>query len=169
MARISNQLAKPEPRKRAKARRRRREVAVIKDVRAAVAERDGSCRLLGGPFGPCTAVSEWAHFGSHRRSATRGMDPEERHTSEGSLMLCGGPAGGHHHAYDKGSGDRRLQIDAVDPARGCDGPLRYEMGSIVYVEPELSSTISRAALARDGAGDFDFDFDDAEVFDGDDA
>lgn len=88
---------KPEPRRRVKARKNRHESAVKQSVRAQCVERDGYC--LVGPLtslGDCEGPSEWAHFHSHRRSKTRGQPAEERHTVEGSGMMCRR----HHKLYD---------------------------------------------------------------------
>lgn len=76
---------KSEPRKRAKGRKDRAEAAVKKIVRDAVTERDGYCRLAGPT---CEGPSEWAHLADHRRSKTRGLPPEIRHTTAGTVKLC---------------------------------------------------------------------------------
>lgn len=95
-------------------------------VRAECAARDGYCRLAGvARFPPCSGPSEWAHVGEHRRFKTRGMEPEARHTTAGSVMFCAD----HHHLYDA----NRLQITALTE-RQCDGPLRYELDGVVYEE-----------------------------------
>lgn len=75
-------------------------------IRAQVAERDGWCRVRRDGwtdailmvFGACNGASEWAHLGDKKRFKTRGLPPEERHTTAGSLMLCEK----HHDAYDEG-------------------------------------------------------------------
>jgi hypothetical protein len=122
---------KPEPRKRIKARAKRKEQAVAAKVRAKVDAADGRCRIgkFQDVFGVCGPRSEWAHFGEHKRFKTRGHDPEVRHTTAGSLMLCDV----HHYAYDKGTGDKRLQIEAVTED-DCDGPLIFTMGGRVRIE-----------------------------------
>ena len=112
---------KPEPYKRVKARRRRNESKVKKSVREQVDARDGYCLL--GPvrpmsfagYGLCEGPSEWAHIGPYRRSKTRGMAPERRHTTTGSAMLCQT----HHRAYDAHAFDIQPTTD-----RGMDGPFR---------------------------------------------
>lgn len=114
---------------KASARRRRAESAVVKVVRPQVADRDGYCRLfrfdeawrarLWAMFGRCSGPSEWAHFGAHRRSRTMGMAAAERHTPEGSLMLCTR----HHRDYDQ----NRLRVHALT-SQGCEGPLRFTGG-----------------------------------------
>ncbi len=121
-------------RKQIKARERRREHDVIQTVRPQCVARDGYCRLnvtdseehdlIVQFFGDCSGWSEWAHIGEKRRAHTRGMDPEDRHTTEDSLMLCKG----HHVAYDA----NKFRIEKVDPARGANGPLRVvnEIGEI---------------------------------------
>ena len=102
-------LAQPKPKTRA---------ALKRKVRAACVERDGDCRYERdrGP-GECWGPSEWAHFGEKKRFKTMRMNPVERHTLEGSLMLCKG----HHTAYDAGE----LTITATDPVKGANGPLVY--------------------------------------------
>lgn len=111
-------LAQPKgpTRKRLKARKDRAEGAVKKAVRAEVDERDGYCSLETDDYCWCDGPSEWAHWGDRKRFKTRGMAPELRHTTGGSLMLCRT----HHQAYDAGE----LEITA-DTDRGCDGPLTY--------------------------------------------
>jgi hypothetical protein len=65
----------------------------------------------------CDGASEWAHLEDKRRFKTVGMEPEERHTTGGSLMLCKS----HHVAYDR----HRIKITILSRA-GADGPLRFE-------------------------------------------
>ena len=128
------------PTKREKAKKDRAEAKVKKEVRAKVAARDGHCRLLQlcfnpyepHEFGDCASGSEWAHLVS--RAKTRKMAPELRHTTQTSVMLCGGPDGGHHYAHDKGTGEKKLKIEALTK-RGADGPLRFTLGKLVYEEP----------------------------------
>jgi hypothetical protein len=124
---------KPEPPRKVKARRGRLESKVAQAVRASVALRDGDCRLgdplLWDTFGECRGESEWAHLGKFRRFVTRGMPPERRHTSVGSLMLCTG----HHDRYD-GRAPRRIDIQALSSA-GADGRLVVKCGDRIYLEP----------------------------------
>ena len=94
---------KPQPRKRVKARRDRRERSVKKSVREETVERDGYCliatrlpRAIAVLLGPCGGASQWAHIGRHRRCFTRGMEPEQRHTTAGTGQMCEH----HHRAYD---------------------------------------------------------------------
>ena len=96
-------IPKPEPRKRIKARRDRRESAIAKAVRAACVERDGYCLIqsrvsarIAVLLGACAGASQWAHVERQRRCFTRGQQPETRHTTAGSGMLCDK----HHDAYD---------------------------------------------------------------------
>ncbi|MEY4385813.1 MAG: hypothetical protein RLY20_1096 [Verrucomicrobiota bacterium] len=112
---------KPEPRKRIKARQSRAEAAVKKAVRAQCVLRDGYClitsrlpRSLWSLLGPCAGDSQWAHIGRHRRCFTRGLAPEERHTTAGSGMLCDK----HHDAYDAHEFDFEL-----DEGIGMDGMI----------------------------------------------
>lgn len=131
---------KPEPRARTKRRKDRYEDAVARKVRDLVSDRDGYCRLARTAYdaslrtlvGGCSGPSEWAHL--LRRSKTRGMPAEDRHSSETSVMLCNrhhqGPAGYDGHAFD------------VRPltGRGADGPLRYvRRDGEFYDEPMIDS------------------------------
>ena len=124
----------PKPKRgssrRRKNKRRRDEKKVIIEVRPQVEDRDGYCRLAGvSALGPCDGASQWAHFGSNRRFATRGKPAVERHTKPGSLMLCDK----HHDDYDGAIGRSRMKIDALTEEL-CDGPLRFERAGLVYVE-----------------------------------
>lgn len=133
-------FSKGEPRKRTKARSVRREKAVKSDVRADCVARDGYCRLYRDDaesrtavvkiFGPCGGASEWAHVGDRKRAHTRGMDPEERHTTTGSMMLCGW----HHRTGPSAYDSNLMQIDELTPD-GCDGRLRFSKGDVVWEEP----------------------------------
>jgi hypothetical protein len=132
-------IFKPEPPRRASARRDREEGAVAAAVREAVEARDGHCRLAGQPytahavtgavtyaFGECGGPAEWAHLEGHRRFETRGMAPEERHTTGGSVMFCRA----HHHGYDAHRFAAEPQSD-----RGADGRLAFDDERTRYVEP----------------------------------
>lgn len=123
-------LQKPEPRARVKARKQRHAAKVVKSVRQQCMERDGYCRIGNWEDNPgdfhddalnsifCEGRSEWAHLGEKRRFRTRGLLPERRHTTQGSLMLCTE----HHQAYDA----RQLSITAMTDI-GADGPLKCEL------------------------------------------
>lgn len=120
-------------RKTAKGRKDRAEATVTKSVRAECVDRDGHCRL-GKAFRfitrdhlvqrqalwmhVCNEPSQWAHFGSKKRARTRGMAPEVRHTTAGSLMLCERA----HTEYDAGT----LMISALT-RKGCNGPLKFSL------------------------------------------
>jgi hypothetical protein len=108
-----------------KRRRDRLEAAVIEEVRAQCVARDGFCRWTGAGLGACAGPSEWAHFNEKKRFKTRGMDPRERHTTAGSLMMCRR----HHRLYDAG----RMQVEPLTE-RGADGRLRAECGEARYEE-----------------------------------
>jgi hypothetical protein len=105
----------PEPKKREKARGKRAEQKVEQAVRAACVLRDGDCRLQGSYVGYCGGESEWAHMPDKRRSKTRGQEPEVRHTTAGSLMLCSL----HHALLDT----HRMTIEAMTE-QGADSTLR---------------------------------------------
>ena len=119
-------------RKQLKARKVRREAAVKQDVRAACVSRDGFCRVVAALLNDYDVrprgESEWAHMHAKRRSKTRGQDPEERHTTADSLMLCRF----HHDAYD-GRTRPRLTIEALTD-RGADGPLQFTYRGKSYSE-----------------------------------
>ena len=119
----------PKPRLRATEKRanRRVEAKIKRQVRAACVERDHYCRL-GSRFwrddfmvntwtSDCDGESEWAHFDQYRRFKTRGKPAAERHTVQGSMMLCRK----HHTDYDSGE----LAITALSE-RGADGPLEFK-------------------------------------------
>lgn len=122
---------KPEPRKRTKGRQQRQAAKVVKSVRAQCVSRDGYCRIqqdwLRSPdpsplARECTHIafpSEWAHMHVKRRSQTRGLPPEIRHTTKDSLMLCS-----RHHAEYDNKAKPRLFITALT-RKGADGPLKF--------------------------------------------
>ena len=134
-------IPKGETRKRTKAREKRAERAVVQTIRPQVEQRDGYCRLYWLDstlrrrvtvfFGACHGRSEWAHFDEKKRFKTRGMDPVDRHTTAGSLMLCVY----HHDQYDEG----RLHIGAKTE-RGCDGNLVFERDGETFDEETAGLT-----------------------------
>jgi hypothetical protein len=118
-------IPKPEKRATSKGRAKRHEAAIIQQVRAACVARDGDCRL--GPiwdyFGSvCGGESEWAHMPTHRRSKTIGQPAEDRHCTEGSLMLCTR----HHAMLDQ----HHFDIIPIDSALGANGVLRIVQGPV---------------------------------------
>ena len=104
---------------RARRKKKRTESKHALKIRALVAERDGYCRVnqAGATFlvGDCKGVSEWAHLGDFRRFKTRGLPPEQRHTTGGSLMLCSF----HHASYDR---QKTMDIIGTD----ADQPLEFK-------------------------------------------
>ena len=103
---------------------------MIARERARTVARDGHCRLADTPgFGPCHIASEWAHLEGKRRYKTRGLPPEQRHSTAWSAMLCKW----HHDAYDA----HDIECEAVT-SRGANGPLRWsrETGGVTvsYLE-----------------------------------
>lgn len=114
---------------RAKAAKRKAESKVVADVRERVFRRDWRCRACaaGVPreYGMTFQEDQWAHLGNHRRFKTRGMAPEERHTTQGSMRLCDQ----HHHQYDH----HTLNIIMLTEA-GADGPVRFERDGQEFVE-----------------------------------
>ncbi len=113
---------KPGPTAKARAKRRRAEGPVARSVRAWCVDRDGTCRYWKDIFEACLVAvecrgpSEWAHLENQRRSRTRGLAPELRHTTAGTAMLCRS----HHRAYDAG----RLRIRFIT-GTGADGLIQW--------------------------------------------
>ena len=98
-------------------------------VRARTVDRDGYCRLRNLGLGPCSGPSEWAHYQGSRRFETRGLPPEERHTTAGTLQLCRS----HHARYD-GRAEPCVELEHSTERR-CDGPLRASAdGGATWVE-----------------------------------
>lgn len=116
---------KPGPTAKRIAKRRRAESPVAKQVRALCVERDGSCRYWKDVFESafvaveCDGPSEWAHLENMRRSKTRNMKPELRHTTAGTAMLCR-----KHHDRLDGRARPRLRLTMLTN-RGADGPLSW--------------------------------------------
>ena len=120
-------LAKPENRVTTKRRRLRVESKVKQKVRALCVDRDGDCRMAGISWHVCGGASAWAHLGDQKRARTRGMKPELRHTTAGSLMLCTTA----HQDYDQG----RMHIVLLS-RDGADRNLGFAMATgHVYIEP----------------------------------
>lgn len=107
---------KPGPTARARAKRRRAEAPVASGVRAQCVDRDGYCRFMG--LSPCAGPSQWMHLEEKKRARTRGMKPEERHTTSHSMMGCER----HHGLYDTG------QIQIAMTERGADAPINATYG-----------------------------------------
>lgn len=116
---------KPISRKRVKGRKVRRESLVKQQVRATVEARDGDCRLQHRGLGPCGGASEWAHLEDKRRCHTRGMAPEDRHTTQDSVMFCAT----HHRAYDR----HEITLDYRSD-KGADGPMEFARDGYLYRE-----------------------------------
>lgn len=127
-------FAKPVRRAAEKARGDREEARVVQRVRAACVERDGYCRLAWAtaiatcPIDECEGPSEWAHLEGHRRFETRGMEPDARHATTWTTMLCKR----HHESYDA----HDFYVEPIVDARGADGPLRLKIGTRCYREVE---------------------------------
>lgn len=113
------------PTARARKRKKRKDSKYALTIRALVADRDGYCRVrtAGAEFlvGECKGESEWAHFGEFKRFKTRGMAPELRHTTVGSLCLCAS----HHRALDS----YRMSATPLTD-NGCDGALEFFRGTL---------------------------------------
>ena len=125
MIRSSLNRRKPGPTARSRASRKRKDDAYALKIRAKCVERDGMCRYWMDTYErcfvaiECSGPSEWAHMRGSTRAETRGMAPENRHSTTTSLMLCRE----HHNFYD-GRRRPRLKIRPVTD-RGADGPLEY--------------------------------------------
>ncbi len=125
------------PTARYRAKRRRAEGPIAKKVRARCEYRDGYCRICEWENNPddthrgddgmdwlpyakdewSRGPSQWAHMRENSRAKTRGMEPEARHTTALSMMLCEF----HHDHYD-GRRRPRITIQALTEL-GADGPL----------------------------------------------
>lgn len=129
-------FAKPEKRSTTKRRKDRQETEVAGRVRETVEDRDKYCRLyvldaswreqIFNVVGACDGPSEWAHLRGHKRSETRGMAPELRHTTGGSVMFCRG-----HHVAE----ERNVMTVEAKTERGADGPLSFTVDGNTYTEP----------------------------------
>lgn len=124
-------------RKREKAKAGRLESNVITRVRVKVDLRDGHCRAgtreLRALLGSCGGPDEWAHLKGHQRWETRGLPPEERHTTGGSVKMCHR----HHQGLPNGYDRHGFTIEPVTD-RGADGPLRWvRRDGVSYQEPDL--------------------------------
>lgn len=129
---------KPGPTARARRAKAAKDRRLASAVRVEVDKRDGYCRIAnwednpddwhcgrltgdGFPADGCDGKSEWAHWDERKRFKTRGLPPEERHNTQGTLMLCTK----HHDQYD-GRRFPKLAITCLTDL-GCDGPLRLEI------------------------------------------
>lgn len=102
---------------KATSRKRSAELRMAEQVRRYVMEeRDAGCRLACLGLGPCSGPDEWMHIGDKRRCFTRGMAPEQRHSSRWTMRGCAG----HHRAYDA----HEFEIEYVLEIEGADGPIR---------------------------------------------
>lgn len=113
-------LVKGPTRKKLKGKAEYRERVVKRANREKCVERDGYCRLQrdGVKWHKCEGPSEWAHMVG--RAHTRGMEPEVRHATQTSLMLCKKA----HDDYDGKIGGKQLWIRAMTDG-GADGELDY--------------------------------------------
>jgi hypothetical protein len=96
-----------------------RERSIITRNRARCERRDGECRIgywkVGEElFGECYGASEWNHF--DKRSLTMGEDPEERHATSKTGMLCAS----HHRMVDA----HEIKHEALTED-GLDGPMAF--------------------------------------------
>lgn len=102
----------------ARAAKARKDAAYAKTIRELVQKRDfGMCRVMERvewfiEFGSCAIGAQWCHMEGHRRFETRGLPPEQRHSTAWTLMLCAK----HHAEYDA----HRLLITG-----NADGPLEF--------------------------------------------
>lgn len=111
---------KPGPTARARARKRRTDTTYAATIRIKVFDRDELCRLIG--VDDCAGPEEWAHWGEHQWFKTRGLPPEQRHTTGGTFKSCRS----HHQRYDAGE----IAIEALDPARGADWYLAVTVDGV---------------------------------------
>lgn len=119
---VPGAIPKGTPRRIVKARKDRQEARIKRVVRAECVKRDGLCRYWHDVFAACfvsvdcSGPSEWAHLERSKRARTRGMKPELRHTTAGTVMLCRF----HHAQYDAGTITVKLRTN-----RGADGTLEW--------------------------------------------
>lgn len=93
-------------------------------IREEVILRDPTCRAANKGVGPCTEGWEWAHLGNKRRCFTRGMAPEDRHSTAWTMGACRG----HHRLLDAHAFD----VEYLEPEIGANGRLRFSgMGHVV--------------------------------------
>lgn len=105
------------PTAKARAVKARKDAAYAKTIRDQVQERDELCRACVEyveywTYRIAGLRLEWCHMEGHRRFETRGLPPEQRHSTTWTLMLCAK----HHADYDA----RRLHITG-----NADGPLEF--------------------------------------------
>lgn len=113
------------PRRIVKARKDRAEDAHAAKVRALCVERDGDCRVQRDCVWPvdsvgigCCGVSQWCHSTAKKRSRTRNMAPDVRHTTADSFMGCQR----HHDMQERGELIATPRTD-----RGFDGPVDWSL------------------------------------------
>lgn len=108
-----------------------RERQIIQRNRAKCDRRDGFCRIgywgeiAIALFGECYGGSEWHHF--VKRSMTRNMPPEDRHSTEVSGKVCAT----HHRMLEA----HEIDYDFLTEDR-ADGPMKFsnEIGELVEHE-----------------------------------
>jgi hypothetical protein len=118
---------KPGPKKREKAKRQRQEKSVEQQVRALCVLRDGHCRVanVGSMYlrlGACDGPSQWCHLWDKKRAFTRGLPPEERHSTAWTCMMCA-----CHHGFEE---MHLLKVEPIDDTKGADGVLRFRKGVV---------------------------------------
>lgn len=96
-----------------------RERQVITRNRARCERRDGPCRIgywSAGVqvFGECYGSSEWNHF--DKRSLTMNEDPEDRHATSRTGMLCNS----HHRMVDA----HEIKVESLTQD-GADGRMAF--------------------------------------------
>ena len=111
-------------RKQQKARETREARKVVTAVRAHDVERDGHCRVGSATdyFGLCWGESQWCHLWSKKRSMTRGLPPEERHSTIWTCQMCAR----HHEMEERGE----LVLQALTSECGANGTLRATWNSV---------------------------------------
>jgi hypothetical protein len=123
---------KPEPLARTRRRKVRIDNTAQRMVRRAVFAREqDKCAVVSRlskdemlavfkAFGICHGPLQLMHAAGHRRSQTRGLPPEERHSTETCLAGCA-----HHHDCEERRGLRFVaQTD-----QGYNGPLTYAVAT----------------------------------------
>jgi hypothetical protein len=100
--------------------RQRADLAYAAKVRAKVHDRDEGCRVgkIGDEGKRCFGSTQCAHMEGKRRSQTRRMAPEQRHSTAWEIELC------MFHAMLE---ETKQMKTAYLSDRGADGPMRFEL------------------------------------------
>jgi len=113
-------------------RKRRSESKRVKSVRPQVVARDGYCRIQKDlQLNECEGKSEWAHLPDYTRAKTRKMSPEQRHSTEWTIMACT-----KHHDQIDGRRKPKILVAMPDP-EGADGLLLWQKADIDKIRTQV--------------------------------